>query len=150
MAEAVVKAVADCVSTLREKFAADCLKSFRARAREVPAMVFSRGLAYAIVYVASRSSEEVFGIGLNSGSCPDLVEGVRKYLEKAKAEREEAGYALYGALLAFTMKAGGLARASDFRGLIEAVLKDPTVNYRALEVVEWIKRFAEAYVAEPD
>lgn len=151
--ESVVKTIAECVSAFRSELRGsedqDRLKSFRSRARDIPTLVFTRGLAYALVYVASRSSEEAFRLGLTAIGCSDLSKKIRERVSNMKAE--ESGYVLYGALLAFAMKTYGIiveVSGDPFERLVKASLEDPVINARALEVVEWIKRFAEAYVAE--
>lgn len=150
--EEVVRVVSECVSTYKREFDRDTLRSFRSRARESPALMFSRGLAYAIVYVASRSSETVFGIAFSARGCADLCARLREHAGAEEMGAEEFGYALYGALLAFAMKAYGVvieAGSGDlFKGLVEVFLRDPVANARALEVAEWVKRFAEAYITE--
>lgn len=150
--EEVIRVVSECVSTYKMEFDRDVLRSFRSRARESPALMFSRGLAYAIVYVASRSSETVFGIAFNARGCADLCARLREHAGAEEIRAEELGYALYGALLTFAIKAYGIvveAGSGDlFKSLVEVFLRDPVANAKAFEVAEWIKRFAEAYITE--
>lgn len=147
----VVKTIAECVSTYKREFGPyeGRLSSFRSRARDLPTLVFTRGLAYSIVYIASRSSEATFRLGLEASDCSDLSKKVQEHVKNMADE--ESGYVLYGALLAFAMKTCGMniKTAEDpLKELVEVSLKDPLVNARALEVAEWIKRFAEAYVTK--
>ncbi|MEM2590427.1 MAG: type III-B CRISPR module-associated protein Cmr5 [Zestosphaera sp.] len=145
----VVKTIVDCVNNFVMEFAeAKVLSSFRKRARETPTLVFSRGLAYAMVYLASRSNEKAFKIGLNARECTDLSKSIGEYIRGKKLSEEESGYVLYGALLAFAMKVYGIVSASTFEELIKSVLKSPIASARTHELIDWIKRFAEAYIAE--
>ncbi|MCS7099860.1 MAG: type III-B CRISPR module-associated protein Cmr5 [Sulfolobales archaeon] len=155
MTENLVKIVTECVSGFKKKlgdkgFSEDMLSSFRSRAREAPTLIFMRGLPYTLVYVASRSSQEVFSLGLNAETCEDLSSKILKYIEEKnlRDKAEKTGYVIYGALLAFAMKKAGVTRAGDFESLIKSVLNDPLASTRASTVADWIKRFAEAYIAE--
>lgn len=132
----------------------DYLKAFRTRARSLPTMLYTNGLSYTIVYVASRSSHEAVEIGLISESCEDLLMRLESLLAgRSKAggksiDKEEAGYILYGSLLAYLLKTARFTTVRKFDELVRAALDDALLNQGANLVAEWIKRLAEAYIPE--
>lgn len=153
--EDLVRIVTECVSGFTKKlgdrgFSEDMLSSFRSRAREVPTLIFMRGLPYALVYIASRSNQEVFRLGLIAENCEDLSSKILDYVEKKGLgdKAEKTGYVIYGALLAFAMKKVGIVGVGDFEFLMKSVIDNPLASAKANIVADWIKRFAEAYITE--
>lgn len=126
----------------------EALKSFRARAREIPTLLFSRGLPYTIVYIASRSDKRTFIEVRNASNCNDLLKKVKEIISQRRAEEkaEEKGYIMYGALLTFALtREGAFTNAERFSDIINEAY-NPIVDTKAQHVAEWLKRLAEAYV----
>lgn len=147
MEQGVVTQVLECVKLVvgpESGLSKDQLDAFKARARSLPSMLFTNGLAYTLVYVASRSNYKAVDVGLASESCNDLVSKLKSLLYKA--EREEAGYFLYGSLLAYMLKYARLTTAKSFDELVKKAMEDAFLNQGALAIAEWIKRLAEAYI----
>lgn len=142
----IVKITLDCVSVYRQNLSDEELSSFRSRAREIPSLIFTRGLAYALLYVASRSSASVFDVGLNVSRCEDLTSKI-KDLKKIDS-KEKMGYAVYGALIAYLLRRLGATNASKFDDLLKESLANPLMDFRVRVAVDWIKRLAEAYIVE--
>lgn len=152
----IVSTVINCVTlalsyvTNNKKLTNDDIKSLRSRARDLPALLLTRGFPYVVVYIASRSSYEVFEKGLASSKCEEVIDGVINLKSeggKEKLKGEEVGYALYGALLSYVMKSAKMIpeEKKTFKDLIEYSLNRPSLNVRASIVAEWIKRVVEAY-----
>jgi hypothetical protein len=79
---------------------------------------------------------------LTSTSCQELV----KSAKDRKLDKEDIGYALYGAILLLSLKKLGAIGEEKFSKLVERSLKDPILNQTAYTVMDWIKRLAEAYL----
>lgn len=143
-----VKSLIDmCMNTEINEGFRDCdkvLKSFRARAREMPSLMFTNGFAYAITYIAARSSSNAIDIGLTKNNHAEIIQEIFK---SNKHDNEEAGYALYGALLALALKTTGLVKESSFPELVRSFLNNPVLEISALAIADWIKRFAEALIS---
>jgi len=67
----------------------------------------------------------------------------------SKESPENISYGLYGAVLAYILRKAGIIESKSFAGLIRETLTKPTLEVKARPVLEWIKRFAEAYI-EPE
>lgn len=121
------------------------LDSFRTRARTVPTYVFTRGVAYALTFIAARGSSEAVVKGLTATSCEQAINDV---IEKARnIGEDELGYWLYSSVIAYVMKSAKIVSSSTFKDLIKEVMENPAVNFKAKGVFEWVKRFAEAYIS---
>lgn len=142
-----VKSLVDmCINTETSKEFHDCdkvLRSFRTRAREIPSLMFTNGFAYTVTYIAARSSSHAIDIGLTKN---DHVEIIKEIFKSNKYDNEKAGYALYGALLAFTLKATGLVKESSFVELVKLFLNNPALETSVFAIADWVKRFTEAFI----
>lgn len=141
----IAKEIFKCVELLNEKLEKkDWLKSFRRRARDMPELIFTRGLGYTLAYIASKSSATYFEHAFMFSSCEDLVSRA----SQLRVGEEEAGYTLYAWLLTLVLKDTGLVKASRFSELLASALENPLLESTAFSIAEWIKRAAEAYIEE--
>jgi len=138
----VVSTLVDCFEYLSNELKDDEARTLRARARDMPAELVSKGFSYVIVLTASRGDLKVVELGLTSTSCQELVKSARD----RKLGKEDIGYALYGAILLLSLKKLGAIGEEKFSKLVERSLKDPILNQTAYTVMDWIKRLAEAYL----
>lgn len=135
----IVPILVDCVEKISQSKSA---KRFKSRARDLPTDLFTRGLAYTLTYIAARSSATLVEIGLTVNSCDELISN----LEKSNVDEEELGYALYGALILFSIKKMGLLRKTRFADIVKEALSNHVLDHYAMIVAEWTKRLAEAYI----
>jgi len=141
----IAKEIFKCVEFLKEKLGdKEWLKSFKRRAREMPELIFTRGLGYTLAYIASKSSATYFEQGFTFSSCDDLV----SQASQVSVSSEKAGYMLYVWLLTLALKGTGLVKASRFSELLASTLDNPLLESAAFSIAEWIKRAAEAYIEE--
>jgi CRISPR type III-B/RAMP module-associated protein Cmr5 len=138
----VVSTLVDCFEYLSNELKDDEARTLRARARDMPAELVSKGFSYVIVLTASRGDLKVVERGLTSTSCQELVKSARD----RKLGKEDIGYALYGAILLLSLKKLDAIGEEKFSKLVERSLKDPILNQTAYTVMDWIKRLAEAYL----
>jgi CRISPR type III-B/RAMP module-associated protein Cmr5 len=138
----VVSTLVDCFEYLSNELNDDEARTLRSRARDMPAELVSKGFSYVIVLTASRGDLKVVELGLTSTSCQELV----KSAKDRKLDKEDIGYALYGAILLLSLKKLGAIGEEKFSKLVERSLKDPILNQTAYTVMDWIKRLAEAYL----
>lgn len=144
----VIAQVLECikmVTDVRSGISRDRLEAFRSRARDLPSTMFINGFAYALTYIASRSTIKTIELGLLAESCNDLLTKLVEHIKNV--EREEAGYIMYGSILAFLIKQAGLSTAKSFDELLRAAMEDVILSQGALVLAEWIKRLAEAYIS---
>jgi len=118
-------------------------KKFRARARAIPTLVFTNGFAYTITLLAARSSKSLIELGFRE-NCKSIVDEATKF----RVDDEELSYGLYGAILLHLLRKMGALKAVNFREVVAESLRDIAVDMKAMQVVEWLKRFTEAYIAE--
>ena len=135
-----------CVETLINlKPDTDVLKSFRARARSIPADMSVHGFTYILALLAARSSREALEQGLRLDNCEELAEAI---IRSKDLSSEKKGYGLYGAMILHILKRLNVVRDVDkFGDLIIKVADDPIVELKAKIVMEWLKRFSEAYLS---
>jgi hypothetical protein len=79
---------------------------------------------------------------LEAQSCKDVVERVLA----SKGSSEEISYGLYGAVLLYVLKRGRIIGSKTFNELVREALTKPALEVKARPVLEWTKRFAEAYI----
>lgn len=138
----VVPQLIECVEKISTSSSVEYRKSFRSRARGMPADLFSRGLAYMLTYAAARSSATAIEVGLTANSCEELINNVKNM----KLKSEEYGYATYGALVLYSLKQANLVSRTKFSDIVKEALTNYTLNTHAMLIAEWIKRLAEAYI----
>jgi CRISPR type III-B/RAMP module-associated protein Cmr5 len=127
----------------RSKEDSEIARKFRSRARETPVYSFTHGLAYTLTLLAARSSKSLLEYGLlEAQSCKDVVERVFA----SKRSSEEVSYGLYGAILLYVLERGKIIESKTFPELVREALTKPALEVKAKPVLEWIKRFAEAYI----
>lgn len=136
----IVSNITECIDKIAE-LPDKVKKEFRNRAREMPSELFTRGFAYMITLSAARSSSELIEVGLKASSCKDLV-------ERLKESPKINSYALYGALVIYTLKQTGIYARDTILGVIKDSLNNLIIDQYATVVVEWIKRLAEACISE--
>ena len=118
-------------------------KKFRSRAREVPAYVFTHGFVYTITLLAARSSKTLIEYGFTqSRTCSEVVTSVISQ----KGSLEELGYGLYGAVLIYIISKAGFSKSKNFEELVKESLNNSILDAKAKYTLEWIRRFAEAYI----
>jgi hypothetical protein len=138
----VVSTLVDCFEHFSRELEEGQARALRARARDMPAELVSKGFSYVMVLTATRGDLDVVRLGLTSTSCRDLVELVKK-----KGLRgDDAGYALYGALLLLSLGKSGVISGGSFADIVKSSLNDPTLNQVAYAIMDWVKRLAEAYL----
>lgn len=142
--ETLIQAV-DCVSRLVNKIQGDKIEAFRARARDLPTMMFSNGFAYTLVFIASRGSVEAIELGLRANSCDELVESITQQI--VREDRETAGYIIYGSLLLYLVRNARLTEKASFNDLLKESLENNLIDRGAQIIAEWVKRLAEAYIS---
>lgn len=144
----IVEEALNCIELIanyasRDKEHSEIAKKFRSRARETPVYSFTHGLAYTLTLLAARSSKSLLENGLlEAQSCKDVVEHVLA----SKGSSEEISYGLYGAVLLYVLKRGRIIGSKTFNELVREALTKPALEVKARPVLEWIKRFAEAYI----
>ncbi len=138
----VVSTLVDCFEHFSRALEEGQARALRARARDMPAELVSKGFSYVMVLTAARGDLDVVRLGLTSTSCRDLVELVRK----KGLGGDDAGYALYGALLLLSLRKSGVISGGSFADIVKSSLNDPTLNQVAYAIMDWVKRFAEAYL----
>lgn len=147
MSERIIVAEAlNCVESIASYAPKDVAKGFRSRAREMPVYSFTHGLLYALTLLAARSSKSLLEYGLSeSQSCRELVE---RLLSRVSRERgvEEISYGLYGAVVLYILKRTGAIESKTFSDLVKELLAKPALEVKARPTLEWVKRFAEAYI----
>lgn len=127
----------------KEGMKSDAVKGLRSRARDIPTMIFTQGLAYTLTFIASRSSSKVFEKALESKNCEELTSGIKEL----RLSGEKIGYAIYGGMLTYIMKDLGLVNTCmNLKDLVDLAIRDPTLEVRVWPIVEWLKRVVEAYV----
>ncbi|MEM0320691.1 MAG: type III-B CRISPR module-associated protein Cmr5 [Candidatus Nezhaarchaeales archaeon] len=140
----------DAVKKILEQGKKDVLEAFRTRAREAPSIIFANGLAYTIVYMASRSSAEAveLGLSLRQNTCKgEALSNLLNNLLNKYMGKEKLSYALYISLLSYFLNRATPMDASEFAAFVDRSLKDPTLERTALDISEWMKRIAEALIS---
>ena len=138
----VISTLVDCFEHFSRELDEGQAKALRARARDMPTELVSKGFSYVMVLTAARGDLGVVRLGLTSASCQDLVKRVKE--EDLKGD--DAGYALYGAVLLLSLRKSGVISGGDFADIVKSSLNDPTLNQVAYAIMDWVKRLAEAYL----
>lgn len=154
----LVSEILTCIDTVKktlEQDKKDVLKAFRTRAREAPSIIFTNGLTYTIVYMASRSSAEAVELGLSKSKCEEVLNDLL-IKHKGDVGVEKFSHALYISLFSYLLnKAVSIQHPSDkavsastskFTAFVDRSLKDPVLERTALDISEWMKRIAEALI----
>ena len=123
----------------------DVVDSYLQRTRRFHTDVVIGGVAHVVAIAAARSSAEVVSAGLRVEKCAEIVGYVAGAVKDGRLGREEAGYALYGAILLHGLKRVGYVYAGDFAGALRELRAGRGVNLVAYRFAEWLKRLAEAY-----
>jgi|YelNatPaOPRAMG01_1025707.scaffolds.fasta_scaffold12207_8 CRISPR type III-B/RAMP module-associated protein Cmr5 len=138
--EEVLRMLVDCFEFLSKNLSKEVAKSLRARARDMYTDLVSKGLSYVLILCASRGDLSVVESGLRGSSCQDLLNLVKDL------KSEDAGYALYGAILLMSMKRMGLLDGTKLSEVIKNTLDNPMLDSIAYNLMDWVKRLAEAYL----
>jgi len=111
----------------------------------MPEYSFTRGLAYTIVFIASKSSKDLVETGLTAQKCEDVINKIK---ESKIGSEEEESYAIYGAVLLYIAKKLGIVKGNKFEGIVYDVMRSPVVEIKMWSVLDWLKRVTEAYIHE--
>jgi len=142
----VVKYCLSCIEALiNEKVDKDVLRSFRARARSIPSDMFMHGFIYTITLLAARSSRSILEKGLKEVDCKNIVKEISSLKELGYDAR---GYGLYGAMILYILKRLNALKSETFNDLIREASGNPVIEFKTRIVLEWLKRFSEAYIEE--
>jgi CRISPR type III-B/RAMP module-associated protein Cmr5 len=147
----IVRDVVECVELVAElgkvKDGSNIVSGFRTRARSIPSVLFTNGFTYTITLLAARSSRSLIELGFRD-SCKSIVDEATKMFNEKKADKEETSYGLYGALLVYLLRKIGAIKALNFKELVTESIGNTALDLKAWQVVEWVKRFAEAFIEE--
>lgn len=121
----------------------DKLKSFRSRARDMPTEIFIHGLTYTLMLAASRGDLNILEKTIVKNECKELVKVVNSIDSK-----EKFGYTMYTSLILFLFRKLNIDLGLSFRDILNKVVGNNALEKKAYIIADWIKRFAEAYIAE--
>lgn len=130
---------------INEKVDKDVLRSFRARARSIPSDMFMHGFIYTITLLAARSSRSILEKGLKEVDCKNIVKEISSLKGVGSDER---GYGLYGAMILYILKRLNALKSETFNDLIREASGNSVIEFKTRIVLEWLKRFSEAYIEE--
>jgi hypothetical protein len=136
----VLKMLVGCFDALSEGLKKDVKASLRARARDMPAELVFRGLSYVLLLCAARGDIDVVSRGFYTSSCREFLDTIRGL------DKEEAGYALYGAILLLGLREQGVISEKRFSDVVKSSIDDPVLDSIAYGLMDWIKRLAESYL----
>ena len=148
----IVKDIAECVelvanlSNAVEK-GSEIASGFRTRARSIPSVLFANGFTYTVTLLAARSSRSLIELGFRD-NCKAIVDEAVKMFNEKKLDKEEMSYGLYGAILVHILRKMGAIKTSNFKDLVTESITNTALDLKAWQVVEWLKRFAEAFIEE--
>ncbi|MCC6055669.1 MAG: type III-B CRISPR module-associated protein Cmr5 [Desulfurococcaceae archaeon] len=147
----IVKDVVECIELVADlgkvKGGSEIASRFRTRARSIPSVLFTNGFTYTITLLAARSSRSFIELGFRD-SCKAIVDEAVKMFNEGRADKEEVSYGLYGALLVYLLRRMGATKTSNFKELVTESIGNIALDLKAWQVIEWVKRFAEAYIEE--
>jgi CRISPR type III-B/RAMP module-associated protein Cmr5 len=147
----IVKDVVECVELVanlsKVKGGSEIASKLKTRARSIPSVLFTNGFTYTITLLAARSSRSLIELGFRD-SCKAMVDEAVKMFNERRADEEETSYGLYGALLVYLLRKMRAIKASNFKELVTESIGNTALDLKAWQVVEWVKRFAEAYIEE--
>jgi len=147
----IVKDVVECIELVADlgkvKDGSEIASGFRTRARSIPSVLFTNGFTYTITLLAARSSRSLIELGFRD-SCKAIVNEAAKMFNEGRADEEETSYGLYGALLVYLLRKMEAIKASNFKELVTESIDNTALDLKAWQVIEWVKRFAEAYIEE--
>jgi len=146
----VLEKVVECIEQISQlaslnEDGKEILSGFRSRAESMPSIFFIHGFAYTMVLLAARSSRELMELGFKN-SCKEIVDEIKKIREKYR--KDELSYGLYGATILLLLHEAGNIKTKEFSSVLKEAIKDPTIDLKAMQIFEWIKRLAEAYIAK--
>ncbi|MEM1741591.1 MAG: type III-B CRISPR module-associated protein Cmr5 [Desulfurococcaceae archaeon] len=146
MNEELLHSILECINQITSKYGSstDIARKIRSRARSIPAYSFTKGLVYSLVYIASRSSKDLVEIGLKAQKCEEIIV---KIMED-KMSNEEKSYAIYGAILLYIAKKLNIVKGEGFDEIICDITRSPVAEIKMWSVLDWFKRFTEAYIHE--
>ncbi|MEM0235916.1 type III-B CRISPR module-associated protein Cmr5 [Thermofilum sp.] len=142
----LLDSILECINYIVSKHgpSSDIAKKVRTRARSMPEYSFTRGLVYALVYVASRGSKDLVEMGLKAQKCEEIIDKI----DETKKGNEEKSYAIYGAILLYVAKKLNIVKGDTFERIIYELTESPAAEIKVWSVLDWLKRFAEAYIHE--
>ncbi len=143
----LLDSILECTNQIISKYnsSSEIAKKIRTRARSMPEYSFTRGLAYTIVFIASKSSKDLVETGLTAQKCEDVINKIK---ESKIGSEEEESYAIYGAVLLYIAKKLGIVKGNKFEGIVYDVMRSPVVEIKMWSVLDWLKRVTEAYIHE--
>lgn len=150
--ESLVKLILECVNAIASVYNSpeekEVIERIRTRARSIPEEAFARGLAYTIVFIASKSGKNIIEKGLKSTKCEDIVKSIKNEYA-GKPEFEKLSYGIYGAILLHIAKNANIIKGDKFESVIYEILRNPDIiELKMWHVLDWLKRVIEAYTHE--
>lgn len=149
----MIKLVLECINAVVSNYGSSggIAERVRTRARSIPEEAFARGLAYALTFTASKGGKDIMEVGLRIAKCEDVVNTIKDIVDK-RANRpgeEELSYGLYGAIVLYIAKSTGIIKGDKFENVLHEILEKPAVvEMKMWNVLDWLKRVAEAYIHE--
>ncbi|MEM1772135.1 MAG: type III-B CRISPR module-associated protein Cmr5 [Ignisphaera sp.] len=136
----------ECINEITSRYqsSSDIAKKVRTRARSIPEYSFTRGLAYTLVFIASKSGKDLVEIGLKAQKCKDIIDEI----DKKDIGNEEKSYAIYGAVLLHIARKLGIVKGDKFEEVVYDIMKSPAAEIKMWSVLDWLKRITEAYIHE--
>ncbi|MEM1694876.1 MAG: type III-B CRISPR module-associated protein Cmr5, partial [Ignisphaera sp.] len=136
----------ECINEITSRYqsSSDIAKKVRTRARSIPEYSFTRGLAYTLVFIASKSGKDLVEIGLKAQKCKDIIDEI----DKKNIGNEEKSYAIYGAVLLHIARKLGIVKGDKFEEVVYDIMKSPATEIKMWSVLDWLKRITEAYIHE--
>lgn len=150
----LIELVLECINVVVSSYGSskEVVKKIRTRARSIPEEAFIKGLVYALTFTASKSGKSVIEIGLKATKCEDIINTIKDIVNKStdsKPSEEELSYGIYGAILLYIAKSVGIIKGDKFEQVIHEMLEKPAVvELKMWNVLDWLKRIAEAYIHE--
>ncbi|MEM1646481.1 MAG: type III-B CRISPR module-associated protein Cmr5 [Ignisphaera sp.] len=136
----------ECINEITSRYqsSSDIAKKVRTRARSIPEYSFTRGLAYTLVFIASKSGKDLVEIGLSAQECKDIFDKI----DKNDIGSEEKSYAIYGAVLLHIARKLGIVKGDKFEEVVYDIMNSPAAEIKMWNVLDWLKRITEAYIHE--
>ncbi|MEM1560326.1 MAG: type III-B CRISPR module-associated protein Cmr5 [Ignisphaera sp.] len=136
----------ECINEITSRYqsSSDIAKKVRTRARSIPEYSFTRGLAYTLVFIASKSGKDLVEIGLKAQKCKDIFDKI----DKNDIGSEEKSYAIYGAVLLYIARKLGIVKGDKFEEVVYDIMNSPATEIKMWSVLDWLKRITEAYIHE--
>lgn len=150
----MVELVLECINAVVSNYGSSkgVVEKIRTRARSIPEEAFTKGLAYALIFTASKSGKSIMEIGLKVTKCEEIINTIKDMVNKrtdTKPSEEELSYGIYGAILLYIARSMGIIKGDKFEQVIYDVLEKPAViELKMWNVLDWLKRITEAYIHE--